>query len=101
MREVAKKALWHGRVVIRTEEQKRVTAKEHEKREHNKDWKGFHDQHQKDLPGARFHSQDAATAAAEAARKRLDREARKAAQEFNKHEDRKRWEPIEQRERPW
>jgi RHS repeat-associated protein len=100
MREVARTAKWHGRIVIRKEEEKRETAEVHEKQEHNKDWKGFHDEHQKDVSSTRFKSPEAAKAAAEAAQKRLENEARKAAQKFDQHEDRKRWDPIERLERP-
>jgi len=100
-RQVARKVFWHGRMVTRRDEQKRVTAEEHEKREHNKDFQRFHDEHQKDVSGARFQTRDAATAAAKAAEKSLMRELRKANSEFNQHKDRQRWEPIEKRERPW
>ncbi len=101
MRQVARKVFWHGRMVTRTDEQKRVTSEEHEKKEHNKDWQGFHDEHQKDVSGARFQNREAATAAAQAAKKTLTRELIKAGREFNQHKDRQRWESIEKRERPW
>jgi RHS repeat-associated protein len=100
MREVARTAKWHGRIVTRKEQEKRVTREVHEKREHNKDWRAFHDEHQKDVSSARFHSRDAAEAAAKAQQSRLTNEAMKAASKINQHEDRQRWEPIEEAERP-
>lgn len=73
-----------------------MTAEEHEKREHNKDWKGFHDAHQGDVANARFSNKAGAEEAAKVARKRLEGEAAKAARKFEKqeHEDKKRWDPI-------
>jgi RHS repeat-associated protein len=99
-REVAQKVKWHGREVKRTDEQMKVTAEEHEKTEHNKDWKGFHDAHQSDVSNTRFSSKEAAEAAAKEATRQEEDAARKAKFEFEKHEPNERWNPIIIREQP-
>jgi phage protein D len=99
-REVARKVIWHGREVTRKDEQMKVTAEEHEKTEHNKDWKGFHDAHQKDVSNTRFGSQKEAKEAAKAAETKLQNEAKKQNQQFEKHQPGDRWNDILNRERP-
>lgn len=97
---VAERMKFHGKTVVRSEEQKRVTAEEHERGEHTKDWRGFHDKKQSEVPSTRYRDPNAAAAAAKTHQEKVEGEARKARNEFEKHQPDERWKNIRDRELP-
>jgi RHS repeat-associated protein len=97
---VADRVKFHGKMETRSDKQKDVTFKEHEKGEHGKDWKGFHDEKQKEVPTTRFNDRDAAKEAAKGLTDKFRSDAFKANKEFEKHKPDERWKDIRDRELP-
>jgi RHS repeat-associated protein len=91
---VANRVKFHGKMETRSAEQKRVTVEEHERGEHTKDWRGFHDSKQAEVPSTRYRDRNEATAAAKAHQEKVEGEARKARNEFEKHPPDERWKNI-------
>lgn len=97
---VADRVKFHGKMETRSDKQKDVTFKEHEKGEHGKDWRGFHDEKQKEVPTTRFNDRDAAKEAAKGLADKFRSDAWKANKEFEKHQPEERWRDIRNRELP-
>jgi RHS repeat-associated protein len=96
-RYVAERAFFHGKQIVRTRSQMDATH-EHEEVEHHKDWQGFHDAKQGEVPNTRFPDRDAAMAAAKPLEKQLRLEGRQAKKEFEQHKPDSRWDKILRRE---
>ena len=97
---VAERMKFHGEMVVRSAEQKRVTGEEHERTEHGKDWHRFHDEKQREVPTTRYNDPNAAGKAAKVLQNKFEGEARKARDEFDKHQPDERWKNIRDRELP-
>jgi hypothetical protein len=96
---VAERVKFHGKMIVRSDREKDVTFREHEKTEHGKDWQRFHDEKQKDVPTTRY-DKNTADQAAKALTEKFKHEVFKANQEFNKHQPEERWRDIRNRELP-
>ncbi len=99
--EVADRMKFHGKWVTRTEDKKRITFEEHEKREHGKDWRQFHDDKQKEVPGTRYRDRDSAEPDRKALQDKFRSDARKASREYENHKPDARWKNIRDRELPY
>jgi RHS repeat-associated protein len=99
---VANRVHFHSKtkLTVRTQAEKDATFNLHEKGEHGKDWKGFHDEHQKEIPTTRFTDPNAAKKEAEVLTKKYESEKFKANREFNEHQPESRWKPITDQEKP-
>jgi RHS repeat-associated protein len=98
-RQVAERAFYGGKDVVRTKEQMDASC-EHEEKEHSKDWREFHDSKQNEVPNTRYPTLDAAKEAAKPVAKTLRQDAQKARDEFERHKPDSRWLPILKREHP-
>ncbi len=98
-RTVANKIFWHGKWQLRTDSQRDAT-REHENVEHSKDWKGFHDAKQREVPDTKFKDANAAKDAAKALQNRLRKDAAREGKKFEDHKPDSRWKSILERERP-
>ncbi|MEN3370480.1 MAG: hypothetical protein V7609_2623 [Verrucomicrobiota bacterium] len=94
---VATKALFHGKITPRTQDQINATHT-HEEQYHHDDWKGFHDSKQKEVPGTRFGTKGEAEAAAKPLEDKLKKDLRKSNEEFNKHLPNSRWDQLRRKE---
>lgn len=97
-REVATQAKFGGQMRHRSDAAIEAT-REHEVVEHGKDWKSWHDTNQVNVPKTKFDGLDSAKKAADAVKEKLKPDFKKANETFEKHEPKKRWEPILLRER--
>jgi RHS repeat-associated protein len=96
-RYVAKMAHLHGRQVVRSKDQIDATHT-HEEVEHHKDWEGFHDGKQGEIPNTRFPSKAAAEAVAKPLGEKLRREGREAKKQFEQHKPDSRWDALLRKE---
>jgi RHS repeat-associated protein len=94
---VAQRALFHGKIIPRTDDQKAATHT-HEEQYHHDDWKGFHDAKQKEIPGTKYRTKPEAEAAAKPLEEKLNKEMRKANEQFEQHRPDSRWDALRRRE---
>ncbi len=98
-RVIANQIFWHGKWTTRTEAQKAATI-EHETVYHAEDWKGFDKKHSAEIPKTEFSTKTDAEKAAKPLNERLNSEAWKSNKEFNQHQPKSRWDPVQRRETP-
>ena len=94
---VATQALSKGKIKQRTDEQIKASHT-HEEEYHHDDWKGFHDAKQSEIPDTQFRTKAAAEAAAKPLEERLNKDLKKANEQFNQHKPSSRWDALRRKE---